>query len=218
MVWDNIYYYWCSTHAIDNLNYCKGAFLKSIHSLKNHFLVAVPSLNDPNFSKSVILVYEHDEEAGAMGIIINKPMRITVGDVLRHLEMVTEENIEEVNDMPVLLGGPIAQEQGFLIVPKGSIELNEKPVSESEDIIISTSKNLLQTLAVGKAPKDILVSLGYSGWFPGQLEEEIAHNSWLVVPYQKEILFQIPFEKRWVAAAAAIGVDIHRLAAGSGHA
>lgn len=193
---------------MDNSNY-----------LKNHLLIAMPRLMDPNFHKSVTYIYEHNEE-GALGIVINKPMRLTLGDVMRHLKIsIQDPNIDQY---PVLLGGPVAQEQGFIILPTQHYNFKEEPIeellAENDEIVVSSSKSLLQTIAQGSGPQDLIISLGYSGWGAGQLEEEIANNSWLVAPFHLDILFKTPFEKRWHAAAASIGVDLNRLANDAGHA
>lgn len=175
----------------------------------------MPSLMDPNFHQSVTYIYEHNED-GAVGIVINKPMKITLGDVLRHLNISPQDL--SIDNHPVLAGGPIAQEQGFIIFPLEKYQTNDAPIAETDQLIISSSKGVLELIAKDQEAKDIIVSLGYSGWSAGQLEKEIAENSWLIAPLDLRILFNTPFEKRWRAAAASIGIDINLLSNEAGHA
>lgn len=171
--------------------------------LKNHFLIATPSLQDTNFSKSVIYLYEHSNN-GAMGLVINKPLNINLGSVLRHLDI--EILDKSVETEPVLMGGPVSQEHGFVLHDEG------------DNIIISASKETLRTIAAGEGPKNYLITLGYSGWQAGQLEYELNRNDWLIAPADPAILFTTSLEERWVKAAQLIGVDIHNLSGQVGHA
>lgn len=176
-------------------------------TLKDHFLIAMPVLRDSTFEKSVIYLYEHSAD-GAMGLVINKPLQITLGNVLDHLDI--ESSSEEVETFPVLMGGPVGQEHGFVV---------HEIKSESEtQIVISASKEILRSIAKGKGPDNFLVTLGYAGWEAGQIEAEIRRNDWLVAPFNADILFNTPIEKRWEAAAKLIGVDINRLSDQTGHA
>ena len=186
-----------------------------ITSLKNHFLIAMPALQEPHFYHAVVYVYEHNEE-GATGIIINKPMRISLGDVFKHLTIKIQD--DKIGKEPVLLGGPVAQEQGFIVFPPQEIAGEEAQLVENEQIIISTSKKILQDIATGAGPMGAVVVLGYAGWTAGQLEQELATNSWLVAPSSSEILFQIPFAQRWKAAIISLGIDPNRLSPDLGHA
>jgi putative transcriptional regulator len=180
-------------------------------SLEQQLLIAMPALNDPNFSQAVIYVCEYNKENGAMGIVINKPMNISLGEVLRHLNISTTD--EKVDNYPILRGGPIAQEQGFII--RRSRSSAETPNGE---ITLSASKQDLAEFANGEGLDDSLVSLGYAGWGAGQLEQELIDNAWLVAPLDMKILFDVPYELRWRRAAASIGVDLDRLSGDSGHA
>lgn len=174
------------------------------HCFKHHFLVAMPNLVDFNFSKSVIYLYEHDEE-GALGLIINKPLKLSMGNVLEHLGIKPTNNT--IINRPVLMGGPISQENGFIMFAE-----------DSKEPCVSASKDLLQDIASDKGPKDYLVALGYAGWEVGQLEAEIARNDWLVAPFNYDILFKTPIHQRWQATAALMGVDILHLSGQVGHA
>lgn len=172
-------------------------------SLAHHFLVALPSLEDPTFSKAVVYVYEHNQE-GAMGLIINKPLSITLNSVLQHLNITT--TLEKVSSQPVMMGGPIGQEHGFVLY------------DEADEVFLSSSKETLADIANEKGPERYLVTLGYSGWQAGQLEIELQRNDWLIAPYRSSILFGTPIEGRWQAAARLIGVDIFSVSHQVGHA
>ena len=172
-------------------------------SLANHFLVALPSLEDSNFSKAVVYIYEHNEE-GAMGLIINKPLAMQLNDVLQHLNITTQS--QEVASQSVMMGGPVGQEHGFVLY------------EEDTELFLSSSKETLTAIANHEGPKRYLVSLGYSGWQTGQLELELQRNDWLIVPCENSILFDTPAEERWRATAKIIGVDIERMSAQVGHA
>jgi putative transcriptional regulator len=172
-------------------------------SLANHFLVALPSLEDPNFSKAVVYIYEHNEE-GALGLIINKPLSMQINDVLKHLNISTQS--EQVGQQVVMMGGPVGQEHGFVLY------------EEDSEIYLSSSKETLVAIAQEKGPGKYLVTLGYSGWQAGQIEEELQRNDWLIVPYEHKILFDTPIDERWEATAKMIGVDIIRMSDQTGHA
>jgi putative transcriptional regulator len=172
-------------------------------SLANHFLVALPNLDDPNFSKAVVYIYEHNEE-GAMGLIINKPLNMQLHEVLQHLNIKTEPS--EVLKQPVMMGGPVGQEHGFVLY------------EEDNELFLSSSKETLVSIAKKKGPKRFLVTLGYAGWQAGQLELELQRNDWLIVPCENHILFDIAADERWQATAKIIGVDIERMSRQVGHA
>jgi putative transcriptional regulator len=172
-------------------------------SLGNHFLVALPSLEDTNFSKAVVYIYEHNEE-GAMGLIINKPLAMQLNEVLQHLNIATD--LTEVANRSVMMGGPVGQEHGFVLY------------EEDTELFLSSSKETLSAIASNQGPQNYLVSLGYSGWQAGQLELELQRNDWLIVPCENSILFNTPIEDRWRATAKIIGVDIERMSAQVGHA
>jgi len=180
-------------------------------NITNHFLIAMPSLKDPIFAKSVVYIYEYSSE-GAMGLVINKLLQIPLGDLLQHLEIEVKD--ASILETPVLTGGPVAPEQGFVI--HDSLEQGGDKTSRS--ITISSSKKILSNMALGVRPENFLIVLGYSAWIGGQLETEIKCNDWLIVPFHKEILFDTPIENRWEAAAQKIGVDIKRISDQVGHA
>jgi putative transcriptional regulator len=191
----------------------KSAASPSPHSLAGQFLIAMPSLLDPNFSQTVTYVFKHDED-GAMGIVINRPMKMPLGDVFEQLKLPCEN--PRLSRKFVLLGGPVQPEQGFVIhPPSGSWEYS---VPVSDRIHITTSRDILAAIANGTGPDTALVALGYAGWGPGQLEEEVAHNSWLTVAADERVLFELPYTERWRAAANLIGIDLNNMSPDAGHA
>lgn len=181
--------------------------------LTNHLLIAMPSLADPNFAQSVTYLCEHTGE-GALGIVINRPSGIRVGDLLEHLDI--RVGVAGIADRPVFAGGPVQRERGFVLhCPVGNWEASRAITGE---LAVTTSRDILEAIARGDGPTDWLLALGYAGWSAGQLEEELAENAWLNGPAPREILFQRPLEERWRAAAALLGVDLGRLSSQTGHA
>ena len=181
-------------------------------SLKDHFLIATPSLMDPNFHQAVTYIIEHNEE-GAMGMIINQPMDIDLNELFDHLDI--ETSSEFIGNKKILLGGPVQTELGFILhSPVGNWE---STMILNDDIAVTTSQDILTAISQKQGPKHVEVILGYAGWGAGQLDEEILENSWLSVPATPEILFHTPFNKRWKAATNLIGFDIHQLSSEAGH-
>ncbi len=186
--------------------------MKNYKSLQNLLLIAMPSLGDPNFFHSVVYLCECNEQ-NAMGIIVNKPRNINLGNVLEHLKIPIHD--KRVYHYPVLEGGPVSEEQGFIV----SREHRKTDAGEQiTEISVSASKDDLTALANGEGLDDAFVALGHAGWGAGQLEEELANNMWLVCPLNELILFEVPLEQRWQRAAALIGVDMNRLSPDVGHA
>lgn len=210
-------------------------------SLENQFLIAMPSLANDYFNKTVTYICEHNDE-GAMGLIINMPVNITLHDLLKQIEEndLEERNKSATNQVPeqelvaesdnktdtivlnnsleqlVLSGGPISQNRGFVLHRtqsgwKSSLAL-------SEEIMITTSKDILMALGTEKAPEQFMVTLGYAGWGPGQLEAELHANSWLTIDADSDILFNTPIEQRWQKATKKLGIDIAHLSTEIGHA
>lgn len=182
-------------------------------SLANHFLVAMPMLNDPNFSKSVVYICEHHVH-GTVGLIVNRPMPFSLDLVYHQLD------IEPINllskDQPLLYGGPIQPERGFVIHRPFGIWQSSLALQDS--VTVTTSNDIIRAIANDKGPADAMVTLGYSGWDENQLEEEVMHNTWLVCPYRPEILYEVPYAQRWEYAGSTIGVKMNLLTSESGHA
>ena len=184
-----------------------------IKNYKNHLLIAMPSLQGDFFAKSVVYIYEHSEESGAIGFTINKPLSATLGNVLEHLKIKTKNDV--IANLPVFSGGPVGPDQGFVIHDEMRLSENKK---NDTDITVSTTREILSNIARGKGPDNFIVTLGYAGWEPGLLEKEIQENDWLVAPLDKNILFKEPISTRWTAAAKLLGIDIHKLSSQIGHA
>ncbi len=183
-------------------------------SLKNHFLIAMPSLMDPHFFRSVTYICEHSEK-GAIGIIINQPiLQIRLGDLLEQMEIRTA--YPEIASRFVFNGGPSQKERGFVL--HGNDSKWESTLIISDTISLTTSPDILQAISNNEGPTHTLVALGYANWEAQQLENELAQNAWLYGPADFDILFHMAIEHRWRAAAALMGVDVDRLSSDIGHA
>jgi len=182
-------------------------------SLTNHFLIAMPGLADANFTHTVTYICEHNEY-GAMGLVINRPLDLTVREVLEHMEIAPEERPEV--DGPIFSGGPVQPEHGFVLhTPVGEWDAS---LAITDHIAVTTSRDVLTAVNEGRGPEQYLICLGYAGWGEGQLEEEMAQNAWLSGPADPSILFDTPADRRWAAAAALLGVDLNLLSSEAGHA
>ena len=182
-------------------------------SLSNQLLIAMPGMADPNFSTTVTLVCEHNAE-GALGIIINRPLDINLGGLFEQLDLAETDSL--VASHPVLMGGPVANERGFVLHdPGGDFESS---VEVSPDIQLTLSRDVIDALAAGSGPDQSLVALGYAGWDAGQLDFEMLNNAWLTVPASRDVVFNMPFADRWSAAAQSIGIDISKMSPHAGHA
>jgi putative transcriptional regulator len=187
--------------------------MSTSHYLTNQFLIAMPGLEDPNFFHSVTYICEHNEE-GALGLVINRPLDMKLGEILRHIHL--EHAEPEAEQISVHLGGPVQQDRGFVLhEPLGNWDATLKV---TERIGITSSIDILEAIAGNQGPERSLIALGYAGWGAGQLEREIAENAWLSGPADPEILFSTPDEQRWRAAAASLGIDLDLLSGDAGHA
>ena len=174
----------------------------------------MPSLQDPNFTRTVSVVCEHNEQ-GAMGIIINQPTEMCVDELLDQFEVNDKDKIIS-NPSPVFAGGPVHINRGFIL--HDSDRQWESTHIIDNDLKLTTSEDILLDIAIGKGPKNSIVALGYAGWGAGQLEQELADNAWLTVPYEARIVFETPVEKRWQTAAEKLGVDLRLISNQTGHA
>lgn len=186
-------------------------------SLANHFLIAMPSMLDPVFGGSVVYLCEHNDE-GALGVIINKPTDMTMDILFERIDLELEiaPDLTPFGQKPVMFGGPVQVERGFVL------HSGEEPFSSmmkvSDDVALTTSKDVLEAVASGRGPQHILVTLGCAGWSAGQLEDEIARNGWLTVRAEPSIIFDLPVEERFAAAMKLLGIDPMTLAGEAGHA
>lgn len=182
-------------------------------SLSNHLLVAMPSLLEPDFKQSVIYICEHQTQ-GTVGLMINRPMQYPLRLVFDQLHI--ESIRSEFDTMPLLFGGPLQPERGFVIHrPFGEWRSS---LALYDDVTVTTSNDIIRAIAADHGPKDVLVTLGYVGWGEHQLEQELVDNLWLVCPCRSEILYEVPFEERWEYAASIIGIHMNQLTTHIGHA
>jgi putative transcriptional regulator len=187
--------------------------MSTVDTLCNQLLIAMPGMADPNFESTVTLVCEHNDE-GALGIVINRPIEMNLGNLFEQLDVSNPNNA--MASHPVLNGGPVARERGFVLHNPGSDYESSVPVSS--DIQLTLSRDVIDAMAAGQGPDRSLVALGYAGWDAGQLEAEMLANTWLTVPASPEVIFDVPFADRWSVAAQTIGIDISKLSPDAGHA
>ena len=182
--------------------------------LTNQLLVAMPALADPNFSHSVALVCEHSER-GALGIVVNRPLEMKMAEVFEQLSLATGD--PRLLDMPVLSGGPVQRDRGFVLHRPGA-QVFESTMPVSDTLHVTTSRDVLASMARGEGPAQAVIALGYAGWEAGQLEEEVLQNAWLTVPCDDALIFNLPYEQRWHAAARLLGVELSRISTQAGRA
>lgn len=187
--------------------------MDSDSSLINQLLIAMPGMVDPNFSSTVTLICEHNDD-GALGIIINRPLKLKLSGLFEQLSV--DDADPDVAGNPVMSGGPVGTERGFVL--HGKDHSFENTLSVSEDIQLTLSRDIIDAMAIGDGPEKSLVAIGYAGWEPGQLEEEMLSNAWLSVDSTPELVFDTPFEERWDSAARSLGVDISSISPDAGHA
>ncbi len=187
--------------------------MKHTEYLTDHFLIAMPQLNDPNFSQTVTYLCQHDAQ-GAMGITINRPLGIGLGELFEQLDIDTED--EALFRQPVYSGGPVQTSRGFILHSPASRW--ESTMTINPQLSLTTSSDIFEAMAAGSGPKKTFVALGYSGWGAGQLEAEIMSNAWLHTRADYSILFDTDPALRWPRAAAQLGVDINTLSHEPGHA
>ncbi len=189
-------------------------------NLTKQFLIAMPSMEDPNFSRTVTIICEHNQD-GAMGLVINQPTTLSVDELLSNFDAMkidssdTSKKSMDIHS-PVYAGGPVQIDRGFIL--HDSDKQWDSTHIIDNDLCLTTSEDILLAIAQGKGPENALIALGYAGWGAGQLEEELSANAWLTVPYDADIIFQTPIEQRWQSAATKIGVDLHLISSQSGHA
>lgn len=182
-------------------------------NLTGHFLIAMPSLNDGFFNHAVTYICEHDE-SGSFGVIINQETTVTLKQVIKEMKIEHADDYDE--NQPVFIGGPVDQGRGFILHrPAGNWSSS---LIVQNGVALTTSKDILQAIANNEGPEDCIVALGYAGWAAGQLEQEMASNTWLSCPADEQIIFNTPVEERWEAAAKLIGVDLSLLSNDTGHA
>ncbi len=173
----------------------------------------MPGMEDPNFSSTVTLICEHNDD-GALGIIINRPLTLKLSGIFDQLAV--EDADPKIAGGTVMAGGPVGTERGFVL--HGKDHSFENTLAVSDDIQLTLSRDVIDAMAAGDGPQKSLVAIGYAGWEPGQLEQEMLANSWLNVTATPELIFDIPYEERWDSAARLLGVDIASISPDAGHA
>lgn len=187
--------------------------MSTVESLSNHFLIAMPALSDPNFHHTATFLCEHNDD-GALGLVINRPTDLHLGDILEHMEI--EAVHSETSQQAIYMGGPVQNDRGFVLhEPLGNWEATLKVTDTTG---ITSSRDILEAIALGEGPEKTFITLGYAGWGAGQLEQELAANAWLNGPANTRIVFETPCEQRWEAAAALIGIDLNLISGDAGHA
>ena len=183
------------------------------HSLQGHFLIATPGMQDPTFASTVIYLCEHTPK-GAMGLVVNQTLDFSMKEVFEQFDL---NYNPATGKLPLLSGGPVQVNRGF-VLHRPLDQHWEATQQIAEDVQVTSSIDIIEDLAADKGPSDTLIALGYSGWGAGQLEEELATSSWLIVPGNAAILFDTPVELRASAAAASIGIRLDQLGGVAGHA
>lgn len=182
-------------------------------TLTNQLLVAMPGMQDENFSQTVTLVCEHSSK-GALGIVLNKPLSMRLSEVLSQMNLPALD--EGVGSQIVLRGGPVHQDRGFVLHRPGGKWDSTHRISDS--IQVTTSRDVLAAMARGEGPEKAFIALGYAQWDAGQLEQELKDNSWLTLPLDESMLYELPYEDRWLAAWRSLGVDVASVSTSAGHA
>lgn len=185
--------------------------------LTGHLLIAMPAMQDPNFRKTVTYICEHSEQ-GALGIVINRPLDIDLGTIFDQLSL--DPTDAALARQPVLQGGPVHQERGFVLHEPADAEETgfDATLAVTDAIRVTTSQDILAAMAKGTGPRRAVVALGYAGWGAGQLESEMVQNAWLSVLATPKIIFDTPFELRWRESARLLGFDPSTLSHQAGHA
>ncbi len=181
--------------------------------LTNQLLIAMPTLGDANFSGTVMLVCDHSED-GALALVLNRPLPMGMAEIFRQLQIELAD--ERAAKLPVLRGGPVQGDRGFVVHRAGGNW--ESTLRVSDAIHVTTSRDILRSIARGDGPLDAFLALGYAGWERGQLEEEIRANAWITAPVDARLVFDLPFEERWSASAGLLGIELSRISPISGNA
>jgi len=182
-------------------------------NLTDHFLIAMPNMADPYFSKTLTYICEHNDQ-GALGLVVNRPIDMTLQALFERLSLTLKKG--EHTGAPIYFGGPVQTDRGFVLhAPAGQWQAT---LRVGEGIGLTTSKDILEAVGRGEGPARMMVTLGYAGWSPGQLEHELSQNAWLTVAARDGIIFETPAEERLPAAMELLGIDFATLQDEAGHA
>ena len=186
----------------------------STSSLENQFLVAMPQLQDSYFSNTVTYMWKHSED-GALGIVLNKPLTASIADIFDELNIVCGIQSSRFQEQKVLAGGPVERDKGFIL--HDSSRSWDSSVSVTDEISLCTSRTILQDIANGEGPENYVVALGCAGWDAGQLEREIAENSWLNTPAPSNLVFSDDHSTLADSAVAQLGIELQQISPEAGH-
>ena len=188
-------------------------------SLRDHFLISMPHLNDDAFARSLTYMCDHSEY-GAMGFMINRAIGVSLTEILVHLDSMKEQDIRRdlTDNIPVYDGGPVHEERGYILHPYSDKDDWMASYCVSDTLALTSSLDILEAIARGQGPKEFLIALGHAGWGPGQLEKELSDNLWLSCQADLDIIFRMPAEERLQAAASTMGINLNLLSAHAGHA
>ena len=193
--------------------------LSSHSNFANQLLLAMPGMLDDNFAGSVIYLLEHTDK-GAMGLVVNRPTELVLSTLFEKIELKLE--IAPLLDQPVYYGGPVQVERGFVLHQTNSLDKYSSSLVIADGLTMTTSKDVLEAVASGNGPQKFMMTLGYSGWGAGQLEEEMALNGWMNVPLSSaemsNIIFDTPYTERYRRAIKNLGFDLTSLSGEAGHA
>jgi putative transcriptional regulator len=179
----------------------------------DHFLIAMPGMMDPNFAGTLTYICDHGEQ-GALGVVVNRPIELNLDALFSQIGLALDD--AALKDKPVYYGGPVQVERGFVL--HRPIGHWGSTLSVNDRVGLTTSKDILEATARHEGPAEMLITLGYAGWGPGQLEDEIKQNAWLTVPADPEVIFSLPAEQRVPAAMRLLGIDQAMLSEEAGHA
>lgn len=182
-------------------------------NLTQHFLIAMPNMADPNFARTLTFICEHNDQ-GALGVVVNRPIEMNLQVLLEQVSI--QQESDALKAVPIHFGGPVQVDRGFVL--HSPVGVWQSTLTVGSEIGLTTSKDILQAVARGEGPGKLLVTLGYAGWAPGQLEHELAQNAWLTVPAKPELIFDVPAEERLPAAMQLLGIDFASLSEQAGHA
>ncbi|MBS4098389.1 MAG: YqgE/AlgH family protein [Sulfuricella sp.] len=182
-------------------------------NLTAHFLIAMPAMADPYFAKSLTYICEHNTE-GALGVVVNRPIDMTLRTLFEQIGITLENS--HIANASLYFGGPVQTDRGFVL--HRPIGVWSSTLAIGAEVGLTTSKDILEAIGRGEGPSDFIVTLGYAGWGPGQLENEIFQNAWLNVPADPSVIFDLPWEDRLTGAMSLLGVDLSSLSEGAGHA
>jgi putative transcriptional regulator len=182
-------------------------------NLTHHFLIAMPHMADPHFARTITYIAEHNAQ-GALGVIVNRPLDMTLGVLFERVELKLDSQI--LTSQPVYFGGPVQTDRGFVLHrPNGDWH---STLRVNDEVGLTSSRDILQAIGTKGEPSDVLVSLGFAAWTAGQLEQELADNAWLTIPADMSIVFGMPPEARLTAAVHKLGIDFTQISEVAGHA